>query len=295
MTQVLKANHIIGEIVLDEHGKVVDHPSRKSVPEVDASTWPSVLRAVKDPKFFPALREKNMARTKMQVRESVSSDILLMQAVSAIEEIDRGSNMLSRRIREWAGWWVPELDSSVSDHPVFARLIAENDRVELLRQAHSAPEDSMGAELSPIDVAALKGFASLVRQMGVSRGLLEAYVQEVMDGSCRNLAVVAGYMIGAKLLLHAGGLKRLSELPSSTIQLLGAEKALFRHLTTGAKPPKFGMIFNHPLVQSVPRKDQGRVARAVADKLSIAVKVDYFKGAFVGDKLKADLEKRFRR
>lgn len=295
MTQVLRADHLVGEIVLDEHGKVVDHPSRKAVPEADDKTYGQVLRAVKDPKFFAILRQKNIDLTKKSVRASVSPDILIMQAVSAIEEIDRGMNMMSKRLREWAAWWVPESENGIVDHAAFARLICDLDRELLLSQAGSSSADSMGAELSKTDVDAIKAQAQACREVLASRDRHEIYLKDSMQVVCPNLNALAGHMIGAKLIVHAGGLKHLSELPSSTIQLLGAEKALFRHLKTGAKPPKHGLICNHPLVQSSRRADMGRVARALADKISIAVKVDYFKGQFIGDSLRSDLEKRFKR
>jgi len=73
---------------------------------------------------------------------------------------------------------------------------------------------------------------------------------------------------------------------------LGAEKALFRSLRTGARPPKHGIIFQHPLIHEAKRWQRGKVARALAGKLTIAARVDAFSGKYVGDKLKADLEKR---
>lgn len=295
MTQVLRAKHILGEIVLDEHGKVVDHPSRKTVPDADAATWPDVLHAMKDRRFFADMRLKNIEFTKKQVRDSVGSDQFMIQSINSIEEMDRCSNMTSKRMREWAGWWVPELERQVSDHAAFARLVLEKDWAALLEEAKVRSEDSMGVDLKAPDVEAIKAQAAAVVGIMSARDRLEAYLRSAMQDVCPNLMAIAGHLIGAKLISHAGGIKRLSELPSSTIQILGAEKALFRHLLTGAKPPKYGVIYSHPLVQSVRRSDQGKAARALADKISIAVKVDYFKGEFIGEKLRKDLEERFRR
>lgn len=295
MTQVLRAKHILGEMVLDEHGKVVDHPSRKTVPDADASTWPDVLRAMKDRRFFADMRLKNIELTKKQVRDSVASDQFMIQSINSIEELDRCSNMTSKRMREWAGWWVPELERSVSDHATFARLVLEKDWAALLEEAKVRQEDSMGVDLKAPDVDAIKAQAAAVVGIMSARDRLEVYLRSAMQDACPNLIAIAGHLIGAKLISHAGGIRRLSELPSSTIQILGAEKALFRHLLTGAKPPKYGVIYSHPLVQSVRRSDQGKVARALADKISIAVKVDFFKGEFIGEKLRKDLEERFKR
>ena len=96
----------------------------------------------------------------------------------------------------------------------------------------------------------------------------------------------------AKLMALAGSLKHLSQIPASTVQLLGAEKALFRHMTTGAKCPKYGILFQHPYVSQAKKQVQGKIARLLADKISIAVKVDYFKGAFIGDTLKEQLKEK---
>ena len=105
-----------------------------------------------------------------------------------------------------------------------------------------------------------------------------------------NFHYIAGPLIGAKLLEHAGSVKKLVEMPSSTIQLLGAEKALFRHITKGTKSPKHGLIINHPIVQKA--KDKGKASRLLADKLSIAIRIDYFKGEFKADKLLEEIKKK---
>jgi len=123
----------------------------------------------------------------------------------------------------------------------------------------------------------------------------EKYLERKMTELCPNMTAVAGYLIGAKLLAYAGSTKRLAELPSSTIQLLGAEKALFRHITRNSLPPKYGVLHEHPMIARARKQDHGKVARLLADKISIASRVDYFKGAFIGDKLKEEIEKRFPR
>ena len=115
-----------------------------------------------------------------------------------------------------------------------------------------------------------------------------------MGEYCPNLKELAGSTIGAKLLEHTGSLKRLVMMPASTIQILGAEKALFRHIKTGARPPKFGLIHDHQFIQSAKRNEQGKRARALADKLSLAVKMDYFKGEFIAKRLKTELEEKFK-
>jgi nucleolar protein 56 len=114
-----------------------------------------------------------------------------------------------------------------------------------------------------------------------------------MKRYCPNLLEITGMMLGAKLIAKAGSLKRLSQFPASTIQVLGAEKALFRHMKTGARPPRHGMLIQHPIVAQAKQKEHGKRARTLADKISIAAKVDYFKGEFIGKKLKKELIDKF--
>ena len=115
-----------------------------------------------------------------------------------------------------------------------------------------------------------------------------------MKTYCPNLLAVTGISLGAKLMSKAGSLKRLVLMPASTIQVLGAEKALFRHMKTGAKPPRHGIIIKHPLISSAKQKEHGKRARTLADKIAIAVKVDYFKGKFIGDKLNKSIQEKFK-
>ena len=101
-------------------------------------------------------------------------------------------------------------------------------------------------------------------------------LETMMQQQCSHVQKIAGTLLGARILHHAGSLKRLAELPSSTIQLLGAEKALFRHLRTGAKPPRFGILFAHENIAKAPEKERGKTARRLANKIAIAAKQDYF-------------------
>lgn len=98
--------------------------------------------------------------------------------------------------------------------------------------------------------------------------------------------------MGARLISIAGGLKRLSQMPAGTVQLLGAEKALFAHLRQGKRPPKHGVIFQHPTVHRAPYWQRGKISRTMGGKLAIASRVDYYKGGFVGDQLNADIARR---
>ncbi len=107
---------------------------------------------------------------------------------------------------------------------------------------------------------------------------IEEHIEEQMKAEAPNTSVILGALVGARILARAGSLRRLATMPASTIQVLGAEKALFRSLKTGANPPKHGILFQHAIVHAAPRWQRGKVARAIAAKAAIAARVDVFKG-----------------
>ncbi|MBD3249836.1 hypothetical protein GF336_07350 [Candidatus Woesearchaeota archaeon] len=226
----------------------------------------------------------NMKETKQKIKESVSDENFILQTINYIGELDRIFNILMKRLREWYELYNPEFSRRVQDHAKFVELILEgNDEKE---------NDSMGADIDKKDLKEIKDIALRAKDIFSERKSKEEYLEKLMKEVCPNLTAVAGVTIGAKLISLAGDLKRLMLFPSSTVQLLGAEKALFRHMKTGARSPKHGIIHEHPLVASA--KDKGKAARAVADKISLAVKVDYFKGEFIGGKLRKELEERLK-
>ena len=124
------------------------------------------------------------------------------------------------------------------------------------------------------------------------REYLTEYVGQVMREVAPNITELVGPLLGARLLSLAGSLETLAKLPASTIQVLGAEKALFRALRTGGKPPKHGVIFQYPDIHRSPRWQRGKIARALATKLAIAARADYFTGRFIADELKKALLER---
>lgn len=227
------------------------------------------------------LYEKNLELTRKAVKDSIKQDNLIIQAAKSIDEIKVVINRVAKRLREWYELYNPEFSRSIADHVKFAALIQENQK---------KAKDSMGADLSRKDIDAFLVLADEINSLNKAKKKLNDYLESVMKQHCANLQHLAGTNIGAKLIEQAGGLKHLMEMPSSTVQLLGAEKALFRHLKTGAKCPKYGIILQHQLVSSA--KDRARAARVLADKISIAVRVDYFKGEFVADKLKKEVEEK---
>jgi len=235
---------------------------------------------------FKKLREKNIKETKKKIKESVSDDLLIIQAVNHIIDLTKVINILAKDLREWYSYYNPEFSKDVLEHSEFVRDILDGKDKKI--------KEGMGAEFSKDDLKPILELCKEIDLLFKLKEKQEKYISSMMEKVCPNMNAIAGSLIGAQLLQHAGSLKNLMLMPSSTVQLLGAEEALFRHIKTGAKCPKYGVLHNHSLINKVGKKDAGKAARMLASKISIAVKVDYGKGKFIGDKLMKEIEKRFR-
>ncbi len=246
--------------------------------------------------------------TKRKVREAAEKrDLFVAQAISAIDELDRTINLFASRLREWYSLHFPELNEIVRDHRDFVRMVYElgsrdnftEERLKELgvpppraRRIERSAKESMGATMTDFDMEAIKHIASLLLQLYDTRKKLEVYVDEAMKEVAPNIRGLVGPLLGARLIALAGGLQKLATLPASTIQVLGAEKALFRALRTGGKPPKHGVIFQYPAIFRSPRWQRGKIARALAAKLAIAARIDAFSGEYKADEIKEELQKR---
>lgn len=293
--------NVLGSFVFDSAFKLVEKRDKeellkkyKDVKEPDEDDLIKVLPFFKKHNFFSDFYKKNIELTKKSIKESVKKDLFVIQAIRNIEDIDKAANILLKGLREWYELYNPEFSKSISNNEKFVELVVKKNKKELLKEIKVNEADSMGAELSNDDLNAIKGLAKKLIELHDLRKKQQEYLEKLMKKVCPNITEITGVLIGAKLIEHAGSLKRLVEMPSSTIQLLGAEKALFRHMKTGAKCPRHGLIVEHNLIKTAAQKEHGKRARALADKISIAVKVDYFKGKFIGDKLKKELEAKFK-
>jgi len=265
------------------------HPDLIPLP---AEKIAEVLSHFKQPKYFSQFYQANLVITKKAIKESVSDDILIMQTIANVNELDKIANMLSKRLREWFSLYLPEFSQKMQDHQKFAELVAKKSKEELLKDISLQEEQSMGAVLSQLHVDEMKLLAEEVGRIYLLRQEHEQYLQTVMKEYCPNLLELAGATIGAKLMELGRGLKHIAMLPASTIQLLGAEKALFRHIKTGARSPKYGIIINHPFIQKAPKDKKGKAARMLADKLVLCTRLDYFKGEFKAPEFQKDLEEK---
>lgn len=264
--------------------------SARALAEPTAAQLSAITEALTKTGHITAMREANLLLARRAVKQSVNDDLLIIQAVKSVEDLEKTSNNLVRRLREWYACYNPEGEQAISDNERFCRAILEKPKGLLLKEVGIPGEKSMGADLAKKDIEQIMQFAQHIVSLYDLRAQNEAYIESLMKGLCPNLLHLAGPLIGAKLLMHAGGLLQLCEFPASTVQLLGAEKALFRHLRTGAKPPKYGILLNHPIVATAPKDKKGKAARVLADKIAIAAKVDYFKGDFIADKLEKKIK-----
>lgn len=226
--------------------------------------------------YYSILHEVALEAAKLQVSGALTPDQRIIQAVEALDDINETSNALSERLSEWYGGYFPEIGLSGEDLALFIIKYGSRENVGPEDPLYSKASTSMGAKLEPADEALLKGFAENVRGLYERRRQLEAYIENSMELVAPNLKLIAGPMLGARLISLAGSLEKLAEFPSSTIQVIGANKALFKHLRARAPSPKHGIIYNHPLINTAPWWVRGKIARAVASKISLAARMDFY-------------------
>jgi nucleolar protein 56 len=224
--------------------------------------------------------------------ESQKLDLHVAQAINALDEIDQVINTLGARMREWYGLHFPELDNLLSSLTAYAEIVKragsrENVSEEILKTVGiegrkveiiiSACTRSRGGELTGENLEILQMLADQIIILSALRKTLVEQVEFMMKTVAPNIKELLTAPVGARVIAKAGSLSKLAILPASTIQVLGAEKALFRSLRTGANPPKHGLLFQHSLIHSAPKWQRGKIARALASKLAIAARIDLFR------------------
>jgi nucleolar protein 56 len=253
------------------------------------------------------IREMAVAAAEASIIETSSrEDLQLVHGIQALDELDKFLNITSERVVEWYGLHFPELQQLLGDNVLLCKIVVEVgsrdkfDEERLQGKGFSekkvealvlAAAESKGGTITERDMNRLVGVAGIALGTSAEREKLAEYVESTMKKIAPNTTDVAGATIGARLIAKAGGLDRLARLPASTIQVLGAEKALFRALRTGARPPKHGILFQHDAVHMAPKWQRGKIARALANKIAIAARVDYYRGEKEGG-LTSTLEKR---
>lgn len=233
-------------------------------------------------------------------------DVLLANISKSIVEINKATNLMNERLEELYGLYFPEL--KIEDKEKYVKLITVIDKKnpdmkELSKLMGSggannianSAKNSMGADMSAEDLAEIQVFAQKMVELYDMRSRMEKYQGKLARELCPNICEVAGPDVAAKLVAHVGSLQRLALLPSSTIQVLGAERALFKHLKNKRiAPPKHGIIFQHVSISSSPKKVRGKVARLLANKICSASKADYFTKNSIGPQLKKEFDDHFK-
>ncbi len=223
---------------------------------------------------------------------SESPDLHITQAINTLDETDKIINALSSRLREWYGLHFPELDNIIDSINGYSQIVLAGKRDKLSKKTFEdagfpeskvemltlVSEKSRGGDISDVNLSIVQSLAKQILDLFEIRNNLEKHVEEEMQNIAPNLSAILGTAVGARILARAGSIKNLAVMPASTIQILGAEKALFRSLKTGSQPPKHGLLFQHALVHAAPRWQRGKIARAIAGKAAIASRVDFHGG-----------------
>ena len=276
------------------------------------------------PKLLKQLQEGDVERAQLGLGHSYSrskvkfnvnrNDNHIIQAIATLDHLDKAVNTFSMRVREWYSWHFPELVKIVSENHQYAKLalfIGDkktlsddkindlaalcNDDGGLAQSILDAAKTSMGQDISPTDMENVMLFAKRTVSLATYRKSLSAYLIAKMNVVAPNLAALIGETVGARLISHAGSLTSLAKYPASTVQILGAEKALFRALKTKGNTPKYGLIYHSSFIGRAGLKNKGRISRFLANKCSIASRIDNFSempSTTFGEALKRQVEER---
>lgn len=275
--------------------------------------------------FLKDLTDQDMSRAQLGLAHSYSrakvkfnvnkSDNMIIQAIALLDTLDKDVNTFVMRVREWYSWHFPELVKVVSDNYLYSKLVLlikdkgtlSEDSIPALKEVLGDEEQakevvdaakaSMGQDISPIDLINIEAFAKRVISLAEYRHKLFAYLQDKMGIVAPNLGALVGELVAARLISHAGSLTNLAKYPASTVQILGAEKALFRALKTKGNTPKYGLIFHSSFIGRAKQRNKGRISRYLANKCSIASRIDAFADVSTpafGEKMKEQVEERLR-
>jgi len=276
-------------------------------------------------KFIAGLEEGDVEKAQVGLGHSYSrskvkfnihrSDNMIIQAIAILDQIDKDINTFAMRVKEWYGWHFPELaklipevktyvslvnhiksKSNLKDEANYDGIVEVLDRDEdLAKSVIQASKISMGAELSAVDMVNVSSFASRVVSLVEYRQKLTEYLQNRMNAVAPNLTALIGETVGARLISKAGSLTNLAKAPASTVQILGAEKALFRALKTKGNTPKYGLIYHSSFIGRASAKNKGRISRYLANKCSISSRIDCFSDEVTdefGKKMREQVEER---
>ncbi|PYH97372.1 nucleolar protein Nop5 [Aspergillus ellipticus CBS 707.79] len=271
-----------------------------SIELVADSSTTDIYRAIREhlPTLIPGLLPQDMSTMSLGLSHSLARhklkfspdkiDTMIVQAIGLLDDLDKELNNYAMRVKEWYGWHFPELAKILNDNIAYSRLVLKmgmrtnwesSDLAEILPEeiegaVKAAADRSMGTEISQEDLEHIQALAEQVVGFAEYRQQLAGYLTSRMNAIAPNLTALVGDLVGARLIAHAGSLTNLSKSPASTIQILGAEKALFRALKTKHDTPKYGLIYHASLIGQATGKNKGKMARVLAAKASLGLRVD---------------------
>nr|POF17474.1 nucleolar protein 58 [Quercus suber] len=267
---------------------------------VSDSTTAELYRAIREhlPSLIPGLLPEEISTMSLGLSHSLSRhklkfspdkvDTMIIQAIALLDDLDKELNQYAMRVKEWYGWHFPEMARIINDNLAYSRVIlsmgmrtncANADLTDILPEeiegaVKAAAEVSMGTEITEEDLENIQALAEQVVGFTEYRQQLSSYLSARMQAIAPNLTALVGELVGARLIAHAGSLMSLAKSPASTIQILGAEKALFRALKTKHDTPKYGLIYHASLIGQATGKNKGKIARMLATKSALGLRVD---------------------
>ncbi|MBI5001889.1 NOP58 family protein [Candidatus Woesearchaeota archaeon] len=291
---IIQENKIIDKILFRDleyknkhHAQHCEAELLKKHPEAKKET---TFTFPQEKEFLKKFWEINIAVAKQACKDAVRKEHFIMQAVASMEDIEKAVNPLVKRCREWFALYCPEVNEKVANHEAFIEIITTKSKQEILDEFNIAT--TMGADIATIDIEPMEEFGKQIKLLYNFKKQLEEYIEKALHDIAPNLLAVAGPVLAAELLLHAGSLEKLGKMPASTIQLLGAENALFLHLKKQGNCPRHGIIVKHPLLAGAKGEYHGKVSRKLAGILSIAARLDRFHGdQYKGFALREKLDK----
>jgi nucleolar protein 58 len=271
-----------------------------SIKPISDSSTQDVYRAIREhmTSLIPDLVPAEMNSTRLGLAHSLSRhklkfspdkvDTMIIQSIASLDVLDKQLNTYAMRVKEWYGWHFPELARILNDNLAYSKVVLKmgfrtNSKdadlsgilpEEIEAAVKAAAEISMGTEISEEDLEATSALAEQVVDLTEHRQNLGAYLSSRMQALAPNLTALVGELVGARLIAHAGSLMNLAKSPGSTIQILGAEKALFRALKTKHDTPKYGLIYHASLIGQATGKNKGKIARMLAAKSALGLRVD---------------------
>ncbi|KPM40280.1 Nucleolar protein 58 [Neonectria ditissima] len=281
-------------------GTAISNMPQFNISPVSGSNTMDLFRGIRGSvsDLIPGLETENIDRMALGLSHSMSRhrlkfsadkvDSMIIQAIKLLDDLDKELNVYAMRTKEWYGWHFPEMAKILNDNLAYARVVlsvgmrtsmVDSDLSEILPEEveaaiKAAAEISMGTEITDEDLENIKLLADQVITYTEYRAQLSSYLESRMRAIAPNLTALVGYLVGARLIAHAGSLISLAKSPGSTIQILGAEKALFRALKTKHDTPKYGLIYHSSLIGQATGRNKGKIARMLASKAALGLRVD---------------------